>query len=290
MLDSPAMTQTRVFVDEETQLIDSVRTFMAKPEFWRDAVGSSPKFFLHLREGDSDLFGLSKFCAFRDLDLADYVAGVRRETDGGTTQQHISRTCGRDWVPLPECPKRTQQAFRSWFAGFFPGRYALDSRVSIIELKPAAAKRRTRPKRELSPDELAARLQNQVRIGAVGEIIALRHEASRLTSLGVKNSPRWIEQVSLRNVAAGYDIFSGSKPAGLRYIEVKASTSDPSGFYITRNELQTLEKLGDAAYLYLVKIINVETEEGHVVCEIRNPATVLRRDGALVAELYSARI
>jgi hypothetical protein len=284
------MTQTHDFVDEEVQLIDSVRNFMAKPEFWRDAVGSSPKFFLHLRDGDSDLFGLSKFCAFRDLDLADYVAGVRGETDGGTTQQHISRTCGRNWVPLPECPNRTEQAFRAWFSGFFPGKYDLNGRISIIELKPAAAKRRRGSKRELSPDELAARLQNQIRIGAVGEIIALRHEVSRLTSHGVKNTARWIEQVSLRNVAAGYDIFSGSKPAGLRYIEVKASTSDPSGFYITRNELQTLEKLGDAAYLYLVKVISIETEEGHVVREIRNPATVLREDGALVAELFSARV
>ncbi len=129
------MERTHDFVDEESELEDSVRAFMARPELWRAAVGSSPRYFVCLRADGEHLFGLSKFCAFKDLDLADYVGGVRGETDGGTTQKHIARVCGRDWLPLEDCPKTTQKAFRIWFDGFYPGEHKLNQKMGLMVLK-----------------------------------------------------------------------------------------------------------------------------------------------------------
>ena len=52
------------FIQTSVQLIDSVDRFMDSPEYWREAVGNHPKYFVHYQKGEKHFFGLSKFCAF----------------------------------------------------------------------------------------------------------------------------------------------------------------------------------------------------------------------------------
>ncbi len=122
-----------MFVESIADLIVSVRHFMEAPEHWREAVGARPKYFVHYREGEKHYFGLSKFCAFNDISLADYDTGLRYTTDGATTQIHISQVTGQSWEPLDEVDDAIRNAFTAWFWGFFPDTYDLDQ-VRIISL------------------------------------------------------------------------------------------------------------------------------------------------------------
>lgn len=122
-----------MFVESIADLIESVRHFMEVPEHWRNAVGARPKYFVHYQEGEKYYFGLSKFCAFKDIDLDDYVARLRYTTDGATTQRHISEITGQVWEPLEKTDKAICNEFKAWFFGFFPDTYDLDQ-VCIISL------------------------------------------------------------------------------------------------------------------------------------------------------------
>lgn len=92
------------FVSNVDELRDSVRRFMEEPELWREAIGSHPRYFVHLTRGASHLFGLSKFCAFRGASLEEYVAKLRHTTDGHITQKHIRRLVQKPWVPFDDVP------------------------------------------------------------------------------------------------------------------------------------------------------------------------------------------
>jgi len=279
-----------MFVKSVTDLIESVLSFMEAPEYWREAVGSHPKYFVHYQEGEESYFGLSKFCAFKGITLRDYVAALRYETNGTTTQKHISKIAGQSWIPLKRVDESIRNAFERWFFGFFPETYDLDQ-VYIISI--AAVKPPKRGKLQLSwlaPDELEKRLERQNRVGKAGELIAYHYEIERLAALGVGEPEKWVDHVSKRNAAAGFDIWSHPPRGGARYIEVKSSTEDPTSFYITRNEIDTLREHGDEAYLYLVLITDVEKGQGQVVQEIQNPIERLESGGTLKAILYMAEL
>ncbi len=91
-------------------------------------------------------------------------------------------------------------------------------------------------------------------------------------------------------MAAGYDIYSKSRNSGERCIEVKASTGNPESFFITRNEIETLKKLRDTAYLYLVQVEDMKAAKGRVVREIQDPVQYLEEHGTLVPEVFSASL
>ncbi|HEY76885.1 MAG TPA: DUF3883 domain-containing protein [Thermoflexia bacterium] len=277
-----------MFVEEVTELIESVLSFMESPEYWREAVGSHPKYFVHYQEGEESFFGLSKFCAFKDITLKDYVTVHRYEANGTTTQKHISRVTGQSWVPLKHVDESIRNAFEKWFFSFFPKSYDLDQIfiISISAVKPSRGER-SRPS-QLAPGELEKRLARQNKIGKAGELIAYRYEVERLAALGVGEPEKWIDHVSERNAAAGFDIWSHPPRRGVRYIEVKSSTEDPSSFYITRNEIETLRKHGDEAYLYVVLVTDVGKGQGKVVQEVQNPIAKLESRGTLEAVLYRA--
>jgi hypothetical protein len=123
------------YIENTADLINSVRRFMEEPTLWRDAVGSSPLYFVHYQDGQNHLFGLSKFCALKNISLADYVQGVRRDFNGGITQKHISKITGQSWIPLDEVNSDIRSAFVAWFSGFFTGSdiNALN-RISIMDI------------------------------------------------------------------------------------------------------------------------------------------------------------
>lgn len=256
------------FVTNTVELADSVRAFMDAPEYWRDAIGNHPKYFVHVEGSTEQLFGLSKFCAFRDISLEDYITGLRRTTGGGTTQKHLSRVCGKEWTPLMSTPRQLQEEFRKWFNELTEGKLSInDIYLLTVDLE---AKPRARIKRIVSPEELQRRLAAQTNVGHIGEVIALAHEKARLLSLGATKVTIDLQQVSLVNTAAGFDIRSAYKKK-IRYIEVKASTSIDSAIYVSPNEIATLQKHGQSAYLYIVHVTDVRKRVGTVIREIQNP-------------------
>ena len=140
--------------------------------------------------------------------------------------------------------------------------------------------------RAVSPEDLAKRLAAQCALGNIGERIAIAYEHERLKAEGAKNPERFVEDVSLRNVAAGYDIWSYHPRAEERFIEVKAMTGDSSRFFLTRNEIKAWRALANAAFLNLVKVAEPFGGIGRVVQEIRNPIAVLEATSAHIPLVY----
>ena len=280
-----------MFVENTTDLLKSVIAFMGAPEYWRPAVGNSPKYFLHFWDGHRHNFGLSKFCAFKGIGLLDYVTGIRFKTGGGDAQKHISRITEQEWIPFKRVNEKVQHVFQEWFFDFFPGTYDL-KRISIISLnKPAHPKIVCHQKiSRISPVDFVKKPQRQSIIGKVGEEIAYYHEVERLANMKIRNPQRWIDHASKRNVAAGFDILTEIPRKEIRFIEVKSSTNITDSFFITRNEVETLGRLGKDAYLYIVFINDIKRRKGRVISEIRNPVKHIKAMGTLEPIVYKLNI
>lgn len=274
------------FVNTTVELADSVRAFMDAPEYWRDAIGSHPRYFVHLEDSNEQLFGLSKFCAFRGISLEDYVTGLRNTTGGGTAQKHISRVCGKEWTPLRSMPRPLRKDFQSWFNALTRARLSIDD-IYLLTVD-LARKSKASVKRVGSPDELLRRLAAQTKIGQVGEVIALAHEEARLISLGATKATMELQQVSLVNTAAGFDIRSSFRKK-TRYIEVKASTSTDVAIYVSPNEITTLQKHGVSGYLYIVHVTDIRKRAGSVINELQNPFKSGQETGWISPALFSGK-
>jgi hypothetical protein len=259
------------FIRDTTELEDAVWRFMEVPELWRDAIGGHPKYFVHCKRGKEDGFGLSKFCVFRRATLARYVAVSRRETDGGIAQRHIRRVVGAPWVPLCRVSRPLRLRFENWFSGFAPDSYDR-SKISLLSLPAFKGRlRRSKRPRRISPEELARRLRQQERTGRIGERLAMEFEWRRLKDAGVSDPRRWVEQVSLLDAAAGYDIRTSAPTQPVRYIEVKSTTNGAPTCFITINQLGTLRDLRRDAWIYVVNTKNGD------VWPIQNPVANVPR-------------
>jgi hypothetical protein len=111
----------------------------------------------------------------------------------------------------------------------------------------------------LSPEQLIEQLKRQSRIGKAGELIAYHYEVARLKKLEIENPASCIERVSLTNTAQGYDMASIT-PLEKRYIEFKSTMRNKNRFFLSENEVITLETLGKSAYLYLVHVTDLKTK------------------------------
>lgn len=278
------MTTDYKFVDTIDELTDSILEFHAKPEFWKAALGSVPRYFVHVKDNETHAFGLSKFCAFKNITVEDYLTTYRNKTDGGTTQKHIAWLAGQGWTKRSEIDKEIRDSFDNWISEFFPN-YTLNNASFITVTKTKKTKR----KKLISPDDLQDKLKLQSEIGQVGEDIAMEFEMQRLKEKGIKNPDLHVDQVSKRNSAAGYDIYSSTK-SETRYIEVKSSLNDNQEFFITENEVQTLETLGQEAHLYLVHINELKKKHGQVIEVLSNPIRRLKDTGTLIPIAYRAEI
>jgi hypothetical protein len=97
-------------------------------------------------------------------------------------------------------------------------------------------------------------LEDKKEIGYAAELRAMGYEKRRVG----RRFARLVEHVSLRNVAAGYDIRSVNVTAGAvsgpRYIEVKLVSGPRRKFYWTSNEINVARLLGRQYYLYLLPV------------------------------------
>lgn len=274
------------FIESEEELLRNVIELNMHELQWREVVGNAPKYFVHAKIESEDKFGLSKFCAFKDITVESYLTKYRYEIGGGTTQNHIKYVTGKDWVPFDVLTLNEQESFSNWILGFFPNYNLSNSAFISISDKDKERKGSRSKNRNLSPEELEERLEIQNKIGAIGELVAMEYEKNRLLELGFEESEISIEHIALGNVSRGFDILSKVKNEE-RCIEVKSSISN-NEFYISENEINILEQLKDKAFIYLVTISNYEQSEGSVIREIQNPIPKLKDE--LKPILYRVKI
>ena len=108
------------FIESKSDLRRSVINFM-KPkdnDKRKNACGSGYKFFVHYKKNGKHLFGLSKFCAFKDISLDQYINELRGTTTGGVTQKHISKTLRQEWLHIDKIPSAIRRDFHSWANSF----------------------------------------------------------------------------------------------------------------------------------------------------------------------------
>lgn len=274
------------FVKTIDELINSAEEFYFKPEFWKAVLGSSPKYFIHYTLNGNDVFGLSKFCAFKNIKVENYLKEYRYMTGGGTTQKHISKLTGKKWKMITEVDKKIGISFTNWISQFFPN-YNLEN-ASFISLTKSEV-RIIKRKKAIKPEDLIHRLKFQQEIGKAGEEIAFLFEIQRLKEKQVKNPERFIDHVSKRNASAGYDIYSSIKDE-TRYIEVKSSLTSNLDFFLTENEITTLDFFGEEAFLYFVHITDLITKKGYVSKIINDPMRQIIETGEMRPILYKVEI
>ena len=105
----------------------------------------------------------------------------------------------------------------------------------------------------ITPAKLKQRLIQKDKVGSAAELKILKYEKNRLGA----EYERFVEHISVKNEAAGYDIKSvtvvgnSTEP---RYIEVKAVPSDSYRFYWSQNEIRVAELMNSNYYLYLLPV------------------------------------
>lgn len=114
------MKDDAMFVKSIDELVEAIIKFQSNPSVWREVVGNNPIYFVHLFSDGKHLFGLSKFCALKDLSLDDYIAGGRKMTNGTKTQEHIASILAKSWTPRSDMDKAIIKAFDLWITRFFP--------------------------------------------------------------------------------------------------------------------------------------------------------------------------
>jgi hypothetical protein len=274
------------FVDDEKELAESTLEFFSKPEFWKATIGNAPKYFVHTQSGKNHIFGLSKFCAFKDITVDEYISSYRYKTNGGNTQKHIARITKKDWIPRNKISSELREEFDNWITEFHPN-YNLNnaSFITINQKKKVSS----RKQKFIDPKTLEEQLKLQRIIGEIGEEIAMKFELDRVIKSGVKNPEKYIEQTSKINSGAGFDISSLVKKDN-RYIEVKSSLNNNLDFFITENEYCTLKQLENEAFMYFVHVTNREKREGKVIKVLKNPILEIETNGNLKPIAYKASL
>jgi hypothetical protein len=272
------------YITNADEAYNSVTEFFDKPEFWRVVLSSSPKYFLHFYENGKHYFGLSKFCVFKNITVEDYIAGLRDSTDGGIAKSVLSNRLNEKWVPINQVSPKTKQAFEKWIWKFFPN-YNVNNASFITIYNQNKIKR----KRNITPEKLEEALAHQKKIGEIGEIIAYTYELERLVSAGIKNANKCLHHESKFNASSGYDLLSITKYE-TRYIEVKSSVLKNSDFFLSQNEVITLEALGKEAFLYIVHITDLSKGNGVVTKIICNPIEIFRKSDTLIPVAYKVNV
>ncbi len=126
----------------------------------------------------------------------------------------------------------------------------------------------------VSEEEFFRHLEENVRIGKLGEEHAIKEEEKRLKNDESRlDLSLDIKQVSLTDVYIGYDLKSyNNSNSNLtkhdRMIEVKATKNSVPRFFWSTNEVNKAKELGEKYWIYLW--LNVESDERKLI-KISNP-------------------
>jgi len=156
-----------------------------------------------------------------------------------------------------------------------PGQYRAIFELALGQPQPltSATSSGARPappaRRTIDEEELRRQQERNSETGRDGELAALSWERARLAAL-VPPCPEpetYAVRISPDDVGAGYDIES-KWPGHERFIEVKATVSGATHFFLSENERRTLAGLGERAWLYRVELGG----DGASVSEFCDPA------------------
>ena len=133
-----------------------------------------------------------------------------------------------------------------------------------------------RKKKTLSQADLMKKIEEEQRIGEEGELFVLDFEKRRLNANNEQE--KMIKQISLIDVAAGYDIISYHDESfkDRRYIEVKTYLGKEH-FYWSSNEIQSAKLRGKNYYLYLVEHSEIKNKD-YSPLMIADPVVELQKD------------
>jgi len=122
-----------------------------------------------------------------------------------------------------------------------------------------------------TPPKLKQKLIQKDKIGSAAESAILKYEKNRVG----KEYEKFVEHISVKNEAAGYDIKSVTVGGGKtepRYVEV---SPDSYKFYWSQNELRVAELLNTNYYLYLLPVISKMEFATDKIKIISDPITVI---------------
>ncbi len=129
----------------------------------------------------------------------------------------------------------------------------------------------------VSIEDLQIQLDRRNKVGAAGELIALKFERERLGSaeIGCPDPDSYVTHTALTDVGRGYDIES-TWPNHERCIEVKSSTRSGNDIYMSDNEKRVLTELGNKAWLY--RVVVDAKGDGEVAHCLNNPISKIPSD------------
>jgi hypothetical protein len=120
-------------------------------------------------------------------------------------------------------------------------------------------------------------------VGKLAEEKALSHERERLRAAGYPELAPLVQQTSLVDQYAGYDILSyrgiGQNPEKPIYIEVKGTKSGEVRFIWSRNERVVATREKRAYWLYIYTLVNLEVASATGPLRIIDPITSLNKMG-----------
>ncbi len=137
----------------------------------------------------------------------------------------------------------------------------------------------TRPGQVISLETLRERQREATEIGELGEAIVLRHERKFLGEHGRPDLADRVHQISVENVAAGYDILSFTVDGAEKLIEVKACAATRAGYEITANELSTAQRYRDRYWIY--RVTGVRSASPKIAVKLQDPWRLVQ-EGKLI--------
>jgi hypothetical protein len=118
-------------------------------------------------------------------------------------------------------------------------------------------------------DGLAAKFDDtqQRLVGSIGEELVLKAARSELGAIGRLDLARQVQQVSMHNDRAGFDIAAPRIDGSVRLLEVKSTTSlDPHAFvYVSRNEFEVGRLNREDWALVVCEVTDTTTRDGQVI-------------------------
>lgn len=255
-----------------------------QPEI-QSVLKGNPRYFLYINQNNKYYFAFSKFCGQKDISLNKYICEVYNSTQGAPIQKNISKILEKNWIPFGKINSDVQQAFITWIEDKIRINN-LDKlkflevtleNTNLLNITPILKNEYKLSK--VTFEKLLARKKD---IGDIGEEIAYEYEKQRIGTQGK------VDKVYINNVVAGYDIYSIDKEGNQRFIEVKATLSQNTEFYLSENEWKVLKEKGNKGFIYFLHILNIAEMKAEIT-EIQNPIRYIESKGS-IAELKTYKI
>jgi hypothetical protein len=120
-------------------------------------------------------------------------------------------------------------------------------------------------------------------VGEIAETCAVTYEKNRLTKRGYPELSMLVQQISLVDRSAGYDILSYSgidkKPESPIFIEVKGTKNHKINFIWSRNERLVARRERSSYWIYAFTKVEIDKNSAKGPTRIKNPIVNLERLG-----------